>query len=74
MSKELIKELGGAKAVAEALNTSPGSVANWCLAGRSIPWRWRFALAGVASSRGVALPADFLTPVSDRPTPTERAA
>jgi DNA-binding transcriptional regulator YdaS (Cro superfamily) len=65
MSKELIKELGGAKAVAEALNVSPGSVANWCLAGRSIPWRWRFAIADVAKARGVALPHSFLAPAPE---------
>ena len=66
MSKELIDALGGVKAVAEALNTSPGSVANWRLAGRSIPWRWRFALAAVAGAKGVTLPAGFLTPMSER--------
>jgi DNA-binding transcriptional regulator YdaS (Cro superfamily) len=68
MSKELIKELGGAKVVADALNISPGSVANWCLADRSIPWRWRFALADVAKARGVVLPHGFLAPTPETRT------
>jgi hypothetical protein len=64
--KELIDKLGGVKAVADALQTSPGAVANWRLPARSIPWRWRFALANLAGAKGVPLPAGFLNPTSDR--------
>lgn len=65
MSKELIDALGGVKAVAEQLNTSPGAVANWRLPERSIPWRWRPALAELAAKCGVSLPAGFLSPSGD---------
>jgi len=62
MSKELIDALGGVKAVAEHLQTSPGAVANWRLAGRDVPWRWRPALAQMAEQHGIAVPEGFLAP------------
>lgn len=59
MSKELIKALGGSKQVAADLNVSRGAVRNWQLAGRSIPWRFRPAIAKIAAERGVPLPEKF---------------
>lgn len=59
MSSELIKKLGGAKRVADDLNTSHGAVRNWMLKGRSIPWRYRPAIARIAAERAVQLPEDF---------------
>jgi hypothetical protein len=59
MSRELIVALGGAKAVADRLNTTHGAVRNWMLDGRSIPWRYRPALARIAAERAVPLPENF---------------
>ena len=59
MTKELIDQLGGIKAVAAALETTPSAVANWRLAGREIPWKRRHAIARLAAELGVSLPADF---------------
>jgi hypothetical protein len=59
MSRELIKALGGTKAVAADLKVSDGAVRNWMLEDRSIPWRYRPAMAKVAAERGVPLPDDF---------------
>ncbi len=59
MSKQLINELGGPKAVADRLKTSHGAVRNWMLADRSIPWKYRPAIARLAAERAVQLPADF---------------
>jgi hypothetical protein len=59
MSKQLIEKLGGSKQVASDLNTTPGAVRNWMLAGRSIPWRFRPAIARIAADRAVQLPEDF---------------
>ena len=59
MSKELIEKLGGAKAVADTLNTTHGAVRNWMLPDRSIPWRYRPALARIAAQRAVPLPENF---------------
>lgn len=68
MAKELIKSLGGAKVVAEALNVSPSAVANWMMPNRDVPWRHRHAIARVAAQQGVTLPDNFWQ-ASDRPTP-----
>ena len=59
MSRELIQALGGSKAVAESLKTSRGAVRNWMLDGRSIPWKYRPALARIAADRAVPLPENF---------------
>lgn len=59
MSRELIEKLGGAKRVADDLNATHGAVRNWMLAGRSIPWRFRPAIARIAAERAVQLPEDF---------------
>ena len=59
METELIKALGGNKAVADALGTAPNVVANWQHEGRSIPWKRRHEIARIAADRGVALPVDF---------------
>jgi hypothetical protein len=59
MSRELIEALGGAKQVAADLRCSHGAVRNWMLEGRSIPWRFRPAIARIAADRGVALPENF---------------
>lgn len=59
MSRELIEKLGGAKKVADDLRTTHGAVRNWMLSGRSIPWRYRPAIARIAAERAVQLPADF---------------
>jgi len=55
----LLDKLGGNKAVADALKTSPGAVANWRLPNRAIPWKHRPTLARIAAERGVTLPGDF---------------
>lgn len=59
MAKELIEKLGGPKQVAGDLNTTPGAVRNWMLADRSIPWRFRPAIARIAAERAVQLPENF---------------
>ena len=59
MSRELIEKLGGAKTVASDLNTTPGAVRNWMLDSRSIPWRFRPAIARIAAERAVPLPENF---------------
>lgn len=59
MSRELIEKLGGAKRVADDLNTTHGAVRNWMLSDRSIPWRYRPALARLAAERAVQLPENF---------------
>ena len=78
MAKELIKSLGGAKAVAEALNVSPSAVANWMMPDRDVPWRHRHAVARVAAQQGVTLPENFWQPApaerAEARTPAERAA
>lgn len=58
MPHDLIKELGGNRAVADLLGTTPGAVANWRLR-KSIPWKYRPTLARIAAERAIALPADF---------------
>jgi hypothetical protein len=59
MSKQLIQDLGGAKHVAEALNTTHGAVRNWQLSNRAIPWKFRPSIAKLAAERAVQLPEDF---------------
>jgi DNA-binding transcriptional regulator YdaS (Cro superfamily) len=59
MSRELIVALGGAKAVADRLNTTHGAVRNWMLDGRAIPWKYRPAIARIAAERAVQLPETF---------------
>lgn len=59
MESELIKALGGNRAVAEALGTAPNVVANWQQPNRSIPWKRRHAIARIAAERGVPLPENF---------------
>ncbi len=57
--QDLIEALGGIKAVAAELNTTPSAVANWRLQTRSIPWRFRPILAKIAAERAITLPEDF---------------
>lgn len=59
MDKTLIAQLGGAKAVAEALKLDRSAVGNWTLVGRRIPWKHRPAIARLAAERAVALPPAF---------------
>jgi hypothetical protein len=59
MSRQLIEALGGSKQVANDLDCSAGAVRNWMLEGRSIPWRFRPAIAKIAAERAVSLPEDF---------------
>jgi hypothetical protein len=54
---KLISDLGGSKALADALGTSPNRVANWNK--RDIPWRYRHVVAKLAAERGVELPQGF---------------
>jgi len=61
MAIHILDQLGGNKIVADALNVSPGAVANWRLPSRNIPWRFRHAIARLAAERGVTLPNDFWT-------------
>lgn len=58
MVDELIDKLGGVRTVAEAVNSTPGAVANWRLR-KTIPWRHRHVIARVAAERGIALPDSF---------------
>ena len=58
MSKQLIEQLGGVKAVALTIGTSEGSVFNWRLRD-TIPWRHRHAIARMAAERAVDLPDNF---------------
>ena len=62
---EIIEQLGGSKAVMDALNAarperpiSHPSVSNWKV--RGIPWRHRPLIARLAIERSILLPSDFL--------------
>lgn len=57
MAPDLIDQLGGNGAVAEALKAAPNAVANWRT--RGIPWKRRHAIARLAADRGVSLPPDY---------------
>lgn len=57
--KQLIDDLGGIKAVSEALGVDRSAVGNWRLEGRSIPWKHRPAIARLAAEKAVNLPLDF---------------
>ena len=59
MTKQLIDQLGGIKAVAEYLSVDRSAVGNWRLAGRSIPWKHRPGIARLAADRAVDLPPGF---------------
>ncbi len=58
MPDNLIDKLGGNKAVATLLGTSPGAVANWRLR-KTIPWKYRPSLARIAGERAIPLPENF---------------
>jgi len=60
MARDFIDRLGGYKAVAKALGIPPGAVANWMLASRRIPWRYRPTLARIAGKKRIKLPEGFL--------------
>ena len=62
LEKELIDNLGGIGAVAEALKVDRSAVGNWRLAGRSIPWKHKPAIARLAAEKAVNLPANFWGP------------
>lgn len=55
---EIIKTLGGVKAVADVTGASPSAVANWQMR-RTIPWKHRPTIARVAAERGLDLPDGF---------------
>ena len=59
MTKQLIDQLGGIKAVADALGVDRSAVSNWRLEGRHIPWKHRPAIARMAAEKAVNLPSDF---------------
>lgn len=59
MTKQLIDQLGGIKAVAAELGVDKSAVSNWRLEGRSIPWKHRPAIARMAAVKAVNLPVDF---------------
>jgi len=59
MDKDLIAQLGGPKAIAEALNLDRSAVSNWTLQGRRIPWKHRPAIARLAAERALPLPPTF---------------
>ena len=60
---KLIDDLGGPKAVADAINAKYGTnftgqcVSNWKR--RGIPYRWRGPLVVLAQSKDISAPADF---------------
>lgn len=57
---KLIHDLGGDKAVADALNLkSSETVRKW--RERGIAWPWRAQVAALAKSRRVRLPENFLS-------------
>jgi hypothetical protein len=58
-AKSLIDQLGGISAVSEATGAKKGAVANWRLAGRTIPWKHRPVIARLAAERAINLPTDF---------------
>ncbi len=55
---DVIDQLGGATKVAKALGMKRNRVSNW--RDRGIPWRYRVAVAKLAMTHGIKLPADFL--------------
>jgi hypothetical protein len=57
MAHDLITDLGGTKAVADALGVNSNVVANW--RARGIPWRRRHAIARLAAQLGKPLPQSF---------------
>ncbi len=57
MAYDIIEALGGPKALAEVLATSPNAVFNWRK--RGIPWHQRHVIARIAAERGVPLPETF---------------
>lgn len=60
MARDFIDELGGYRAVAGMLGVNPGTVANWMLASRNVPWRYRPTLARIAHEKEVEVPEGFL--------------
>ena len=57
-SEQIIDGLGGTGAVADRLRLSQNTVSNWKR--RGIPWRYRPAIAAMASAASIDLPAGFL--------------
>ena len=55
--QHFLDQLGGNKAVAEALDVAPNVVANW--KDRGIPWKRRHVIAQIAAKHKIPLPADF---------------
>jgi len=61
----IIKELGGAKAVSDALSAigvpvAPVTVRSWSLSGRMIPAKYWSHVASVARAKGVAISFEAL--------------
>lgn len=54
---DLIDELGGNIALADAMGCTPNAVSNWRT--RGIPWKKRPLIARLAAARGVGLPDNF---------------
>lgn len=57
-----IESLGDTGAVAAKLGQRDSTISNWKQ--RSIPWRWRMAIAEIAKKEGVDMPEGFLDPAS----------
>jgi hypothetical protein len=55
--RELIQALGDRTKIAAALGVKPSRVGMWNY--RGVAWRYRPAVARLASERGVKLPQDF---------------
>ena len=76
--RKLIVALGGSPTVAKRLNlivrgdsslqVTPQAVCQWSL--RGVPWKWRCAVATLASLQKTPVPKGFLPPLG-RPVETE---
>lgn len=62
MHRDLIKALGGAKAVSEQIQQPRSVVSNWMK--RGVPWRWRNEIAALAKVKRVDLPNGFLDAIA----------
>lgn len=58
--REVIAELGGVAAVADALDCKRDAVKKWVQKDRAIPWKMRSKVKALADKRRKRLPADFL--------------
>lgn len=58
--RQIIADLGGHEALAEATGYRAATVKQWKLSKRGIPWKDRAKVAEIAKAKRVKLPADFL--------------